>query len=290
MHHLLMKVTALVAVSGAPKVGRLLCAMALLPVDTRHLFPDLRAGLTDLLRGLRADEWEFPTACEGWAVRDVVGHLVGVDLGNVARRRDQHRPPWPPGWDLARFNDQWVWAARRLSTWELIDLADIAGRWFEEYLNTLDLDSPWKAPSWAGDGPAPYWLDMAREYTERWVHQQQIRTAVGVPGLHDDTHTGPVIATFVHALPVALRQACAPVGAVVVFRVTGTGGGVWHLVRDHDGWDLRPGDAPSPVAVLTTDVHTAWRRMTNDTTVPAPAVEGDAALGDAMAKALAIEV
>lgn len=36
--------------------------------------------------------------------------------------------------------------------------------------------------SWASDGPVPLWFDMARELTERWVHQMQIREAVGRVG------------------------------------------------------------------------------------------------------------
>ena len=37
------------------------------------------------------------------------------------------------------------------------------------------------AVNWAGPEPAPIWLDPAREYTERWVHQQHIRDAVRNP-------------------------------------------------------------------------------------------------------------
>ena len=33
--------------------------------------------------------------------------------------------------------------------------------------------------SWAGDGPVPLWFDIAQDLTERWVHQMQMREAVG---------------------------------------------------------------------------------------------------------------
>jgi hypothetical protein len=36
--------------------------------------------------------------------------------------------------------------------------------------------------SWAGPDTSPAWLDIARDYTEFWVHQQQIRDAVDRPG------------------------------------------------------------------------------------------------------------
>ena len=46
---------------------------------------------------------------------------------------------------------------------------------------------------WAtGRDPAPVWLDVAREYRERFVHQQQIREATGRPRLSPEL-TAPVL-------------------------------------------------------------------------------------------------
>lgn len=213
---------------------------------------------------------------------------VGVDLANVAVRRDQHVESWPPEWGLATFNEQWVESCRRLSPQELIDLAELAGGWFEDYLMTLDLDAMGLAPGWAGGGPAPVWLDIAREYTERWVHQQQIRAAVGVPGFDEERYAGPVIATFVHALPVSLDSVDAPEGTLAVFRVDGVGGGVWHLVRTAGTWDLRAGEGCDPVSVVTLDSRTAWRRLSNDRTASSFSIDGDPNIGRRIADAVAI--
>jgi hypothetical protein len=58
----------------------------------------------------------------------------------------------------------------------------VAGRRFEEHLAPLDLDATGGPVEWAtGSDPAPVWLDVAREYMERYVHQQQIRDATGRP-------------------------------------------------------------------------------------------------------------
>jgi len=263
--------------------------VALIRVDTIDLFPEVRGALRSLLLGLDDRGWVQPTSCGDWTVRDVAAHLVGVDLGNVARRRDGHRFPLPPG-GLEEFNEQWVIASRRLSTQVLLELGDLAGHGFEGWLATVDLDEVGEAPSWAGGGPAPRWLDVAREYTERWVHQQQIRAAVGEPGLDNDRYVTPVIATFAHALPVALRGVEAPPGSIAVFRVTGVGGGKWHLVRSESGWDLREGDRDGALAILTTDAGDSWRRMTNQAAIPAPALEGDPLVGAALAGAVAIMV
>ncbi len=59
----------------------------------------------------------------------------------------------------------------------LIGLLRWAGLQLDEYYQTLDLDGEGHV-SWASDEPVPTWLDIAREFTERWVHQMQIREAI----------------------------------------------------------------------------------------------------------------
>ena len=126
--------------------------MALLRVDARPLVPRLRSELAALLTSLTGGDWAQPTSCPGWSVHDVAAHLLGVELGNVSVRRDR----WGLGpaegenldtW-LNRFNRQWVDAARRISPALLIELINVAGLRFEEYLARLDLD--------AAGGPVPW--------------------------------------------------------------------------------------------------------------------------------------
>ncbi|MFD3704773.1 maleylpyruvate isomerase family mycothiol-dependent enzyme [Nocardia sp. NPDC058658] len=42
-----------------------------------------RAEMIELLRGLTDEEWETPSLCGGWRVRDVVGHLLTDTVGPV---------------------------------------------------------------------------------------------------------------------------------------------------------------------------------------------------------------
>jgi hypothetical protein len=53
----------------------------------------------------------------------------------------------------------------------------------DAYFASLDLDSLGGPVSWAGPEAAPVWFGVAREYTERRHHQQQIRDATGRPPL-----------------------------------------------------------------------------------------------------------
>jgi hypothetical protein len=188
---------------------------------------------------------------------------------------------------LAAFNDGWVRAARRLSPRVVAGMLDLAGSWFEQHVAGLDLEAIGGSVWWVGPEPAPVWLDVAREYTERWVHQQQIRDATGVPGLRDARYVGPVVATFVHALPRSLAGAGATEGTTVDLSFTGEGGGEWHARRGPDEWLLQAGPSPSPACRLTGPVDAAWRLYAGYPGVTLAAA-GDEALAAAASRGRAI--
>ena len=267
------------------------------PVAVLDQFPEERRHLLDLLGELAEEEWAAPTVCPGWSVKDVALHLLGVDLGNLARRRDGFEDPSfaPPGADLTdwttlvdalgAWNEQWVRATRRLSPRLLCELLEMTGPALYDYFVGLDLTALGGAVSWAGPNPAPTWLDVAREYTERWTHQQQIREALGRPGLTGRRFFAPVLATFVHALPHTLRSIDAADGARLRLRIIGDSGEAWQAVRAAGRWHLCR-DEPVPVdATLTLDQDVAWRLFTTGISVtqarPSVALDGDQRLATA---------
>ena len=163
------------------------------PVLTLQLFPEERAALLKLLASLSPNQWNAPTVCVGWSVKDIAAHLLADDLGRLARGRDAYSGggfKWTGQGDFAEqllayvndYNERWVEAARRLSPRLLIDLLRWGGEETQAYFETLDMLAMGEPVTWAGPEPAPVWLDLAREYTERWCHQQQIRDAVSQPG------------------------------------------------------------------------------------------------------------
>jgi uncharacterized protein (TIGR03083 family) len=235
-------------------------------IDT-ELFRAERAHLLALLDTLTATQWQQPTACAGWSVQDVVAHILADDLGRLARQRDGYRGWEPlPGEPLAAFidrqNDEWVQAMRRLSPRILTDLLRQSGDETATLFATLDPFSLGGPVTWAGPEPAPHWLDLAREYTERWHHQQHIRDAVGRPGLTEPRFFTPVLATFARALPHTFRAIDAPAGTTVQLTITGDSGGEWAVVRDRDRWTLFTGVAPNPAAHVTLGQAIAWRLFT----------------------------
>ena len=246
------------------------------PIDVLDLFPGERAALLGLLGELSEEEWRAATVCAGWSVKDVALHLLGDDVGRLSGGRDGYANPAFGGADLDvgtweglvtaidRQNAAWVEGTRRMSPRLLIELLAFTGEATEAYFRSLDLMAVGGPVDWAGPAPAPVWLDVAREYTERWVHQQQIRDAVGRPGLTEGRWLGPVLGTFAFALPRALRDAPAATGAAVRLVVTGEAGGEWWGVRGEEGWRLdraAPGGGEA-AATVTMEADVAWRLFT----------------------------
>ena len=108
-------------------------------------------------------------------------------------------------------------------------------------------------------GPVPAWFDLARDFTERWVHQQQIRDAVRMPGRHD-RFLPEVLHTFVWAFPHQYRPEAAP-GTTVQLDF-GRIGGSWILTRQARRWVLDEGTAQWPAATLRMAPRVAWRQLT----------------------------
>jgi uncharacterized protein (TIGR03083 family) len=232
-------------------------------------FAPLRTRLLQLLADLSEDDWTRPTAAPRWSVKDLAAHLLGGDVGILSRKRDAFRPlgavveNYNDLVDLInRLNAEWVLAARRMSPRLLQELLAFTGPEVEAYFSSLDPRAIGDPVSWAGPDPAPVWFDLAREFTERWHHQQQIRDATGKPSLYDPYFLSQVLDTFVRALPHNFRYAAAHDGTVVRFEISGSAGGVWFLVRIGGAWELGLSSETEPAADVVVPQDTAWRMFT----------------------------
>ena len=238
------------------------------PIIVVDLFREVLDELVKLLTGLSVEDWQKPTVCPGWSVKDVAHHLLSVEVGNLSSRRDgQPLDTSITSWDelvavINDWNQDWIQGARRISPRLLIDLLAFTGAQACDYFRSLDPYAVGGAVSWAGPQPAPVWLDLAREYTERWHHQQHIRDAVGKPGLKQPRYFAPVLATFVRALPRAFRSTVAAENTSVTLTITGESGGRWSLWQQRGVWRLYAGapDRPDAEVVICEDM--AWRLFT----------------------------
>lgn len=241
------------------------------PIDVRPLFAPQQEALTRLLRGLSPAQWAQPTICPGWDVKDVAAHVLGDHIGRLSRHRDGYAALRPRDGEvlpafLDRINGEWVAAAHRISPRLLIDQLQATGDQIAEFWQGVDPDALGEAVSWAGPGPAPTWLDAARDFSEYWTHHQQICEATGQAGLMSPGYVGPVIDTFMRALPHTLRNVTDPEGTALQMTVTGPGAGEWACIRDADRWSLHHQSHPKPTARAELDTDIAWRLCTRGIT------------------------
>ncbi len=234
-----------------------------------HLFPDLLTGLLDLLPALSPEEWAKPIPRKSWTVRDVALHLLGDDVGILSRGRDRLtastinvRTKEELVQALKALNDSWIGAGQRISPRLLCDLLRLTGDQATRYFKSLDPSAPGEAVSWAGPGPAPNWLCIGREYTERWHHQQHIREALSRPGFDDARYLKPALEIFMRALPETYRTVDAPEGTSVAVTILGDSGDHWLLVREQQTWNLYVGTIERPTAAVVIPQQPAWRLFT----------------------------
>lgn len=263
-------------------------------IDTTPLFPVLHQKLIDLLRSLSPDDWHRQTVCADWSVKDVTSHLLDTSLRTIALYRDNYSSPEKPVIQsyrdlvdyLNRLNNDWVRATRRLSPVVLIDWLEQAGRDAEEQLMALPPDeSALFSVAWAGQMESPNWFHVAREYTERWHHQQQIRLAVGqTEEIMTDELYQPVLDTFMRALPHAYREVSASDGTLIRFNVPNMTRGDWFLYRQNGAWQqVINEEQRQPDALVSIDRTGAWQLLTRNLPPEIAAsfirIEGDESLG-----------
>jgi uncharacterized protein (TIGR03083 family) len=125
--------------------------------DHRRLHDDENDEFAAYLRDLAPEDWERPSLCEGWRVRDVVGHIL---YGNELKL-------WTLPWKLARYGFSSDRSGKEYS------IARAEGRSTAELVSAFE-----QRDAWAGTcrvfPPKLVLLD-------RLVHHQDIRRALGHP-------------------------------------------------------------------------------------------------------------
>lgn len=238
-------------------------------IKTLHLFAPLDNNLIELLTSLRPDEWDLPTVAKKWKVRDIAAHLLDGNIRLISMMRDGYQPPIDTPISshqdiveyLNRINAEWVNAMRRVSPELLTDLLRQTGPEYTRLIAELDPQETAIFPvSWAGEHKSKNWFHIAREYTEKWHHQQQIRDATGKESIMTKEFYYPFLDTCMRALPHTYRDVKFPEGVGLKFTITGEGGGDWFL-KQEDNWILVD-ELDCPEAELILDGEIAWKLFT----------------------------
>ncbi len=230
---------------------------------------EVNQHLLTLLRSLSPDDWRRPTVHPNRDVKDLAAHLLHGSLRRVTSIRDQYRRPTAriaTMDELIEFiqadNRQFMTGMAPISPAIIIELIETYDPLVLDLLRSLDPDADGLPVAWAGETRSKVWFDTAREYTEKWHHQQQLRDATGREPLYQPHLLEPVLQTFARGLPFAFRDHVAAEGDRIVVRTTGAAACQWTLLRDHDGWTLWEGGGQGAVSEITVPADVAWRLWT----------------------------
>ena len=163
------------------------------PTTPAALLGDLRdvwVSLDDLLASLDDEDLAAPTACPGWDVAAVVAHVVGTERMMAGDAPPALEVPDLPHLrnEIARANEAWILDLRDRTPDELRSVyREVVAR------RTAQLDSLTQADvdaeSWTPAGPATLGRFLQIRVFDTWIHELDIRDAVGRAG-HE---TGPAV-------------------------------------------------------------------------------------------------
>lgn len=247
------------------------------------------ASIDDVLSGLSEEEWKRATPLPGWSVQDNVAHIVGTEsmldgAANPDIEIDRDAVTYVRN-DIGEFNETWVQSLRGAAP---IDVLARFREVTERRLATLDAMSQdeWDAESFTPAGPDTFGRFMQIRVFDCWLHEQDIRDAVGRPG----NESGLPVEVTLDELTTAMgfvvgKKAAVPAGVSVTFALTDQGSVVREIhvavgerARVVDALD-RPPDVTltMPVGVMT---RRCAGRVAPDELREEIVVEGDAEIAE----------
>jgi uncharacterized protein (TIGR03083 family) len=223
--------------------------------------------LIKLLTSLEPEEWNRKTVAKKWTVKDVAAHLLDTNLRGLSYSRDRYFGEnslvvnsYEELVDfLNRLNLLWTDAAKRISPEVLIDLLKHTGPQYIDHLESLKHDADAIFPvAWAGHDISPNWFHIAREYTEKFLHQQQIRDAVGKPGILTGELYKPFLDTLLQALPVTLSKSIQPNHTIICLHIVNELDHRWFIEYINNSWEFTH-TYEAATTTVTLEANTAWK-------------------------------
>lgn len=270
-------------------------------IDVVALIPEIDKMLFKLLDRLSAEDWDKQTIVPKWKVKDVAIHLLDGNLRTLSMLRDGYYGEKPENINsyedligfLNRLNADWVKATKRLSPKVLIDLLKVSGKEYYDFLATLNPNGKAEfSVAWAGENESKNWFHIAREYTEKWHHQQQIRLAVGdEQELLEEKWYLPYLDASVRALPHHYRNVEGKDKDLVKFTFLGKTEKSWFLHYDN-GWELFTSTNQEPISIVKIRDNYAWKIFTKgvkrEEAIANSEIIGDKKLGEKIFDMIAV--
>lgn len=221
-------------------------------------------AVADLCDGLDDRQWGAATPCAGWTVGDVVAHLIDVEDLVGGEPRPEHEPDWAAlphaVGPMGKANEIGVDLRRgRPRTDVLAELRAVIVRRRAQLEETPHDE---QVASVFGTSMSLERVVRMRTF-DIWVHEQDIRSAIGSDGAWDSPSARVALAQMTRALPYVWgRTVKAPEGSVLRLIVTGPGlEAAEAVVIDADGRGAPTSTDEPPTVELIASWPTVMRLM-----------------------------
>ena len=203
-------------------------------------------------------DWKTPTDCPGWSVQDQMSHLAGSESRLLGRPAPDHtlRDLTHVKNDIGQRNEVLVdWRRSWPGVMVLEEFLEVTGERLRALQGMSEQDFQAETQTPVGPGTVADLIGI--RIFDAWVHEQDIRRAVGQAGHLEGPVAEHSTERVARAMPYVVgRKVQPPDGTTVVFRVTGPAGR--NLAIAMQGTRANPlDDVPStPTVSLTMDVET----------------------------------
>ncbi|MBC7631957.1 maleylpyruvate isomerase family mycothiol-dependent enzyme [Aeromicrobium sp.] len=178
-------------------------------------------AVLSLAPSLDETDWSTPTDCPGWTVKDVLAHLAHLETELCSIAQNTHDVTGAHEL-VSSYTEAGVAERRHRTPTELIDELTAAVELRSSRLVDVPDDPATPAPVTPG-GISWTWDKLLRNRSlDMWVHEQDIRRAIGRPGGLDSTGAQIATMTFSLAMPFILgKKVRPPASSIVHWDVTG---------------------------------------------------------------------
>lgn len=269
----------------------------MIPHDTIAALASCFATLSELGAHLSEEQWKAPTDLPGWSVQDNLSHLVAIErtlqgLPGTTHRADPVDHVKNP---IGEMNENEIDSRRHLTGAQVLEeWNDIAAQRLQT-LRSAD-DAYFDAPSMTPTGPGTVADFLHIRVLDCWIHEQDMRRAVGVTGHLSGPAPELTVDRLIRTIPIVVgKRAATPEGSSVVIDIVPDpilGGVSRHIVCTVTGGRAAiVGDEPtSLLAGLSMDTETfivlATGRRSYDQVADRVTLTGNAVHGIAVAQQL----
>ena len=226
-------------------------------------------GIVDLMEGVWQSiaslcssftevQWKSPTDCPGWSVQDQVSHLAGAESSILGHPIPEHTPvPTDHAKnEIGRSNEVQVdWRRPRPGSEVLAEFQELTAQRLELLRGMTEADFAAETQTPIGPGTMAEFLRI--RVFDAWVHEQDIRRAVGQPGNLDGPVAVHSIERVARAMPYVVgRKARPPDGTTVVFEVTGPAGRTLPIAMEGGRANLLDNLPTQPTVGIVMDTET----------------------------------